>query len=318
MSRLPNALIADIGGTNARFALVSEQGEILLPETLSCADYAGPVEAVRAYLGDKEGVIPTRAVFAIAGPADQEDIAATNMAWHFSVNATRTQLGLERFSVINDFTAVALSLPHLQEQDRRQIGGGSPTPLAPIGVLGAGTGLGVSGLVHGSGGWATLAGEGGHTTLCGTNEREDKIIALLREKFGHASAERILSGPGLVNLYNALSTLDGRPPALQTPDQITRAATDKSCPLCQEALQIFFSMLGTMAGNLALTLGAFGGIYIAGGIVPRLLDSFAASDFRPSFERKGRLGVYVKKIPTFVVTHPYPAFLGLSHLVRKS
>ncbi len=240
------------------------------------------------------------------------------MTWHFSVSETRAQLGLEHFSVINDFTAVALSLPYLQEKDRSQVGGGSIRENAPIGVLGAGTGLGVSGLIHGMEGWTALAGEGGHISLCTTDERQDAVLSALRTAFGHVSAERVLSGPGLVNLYRALCFLNKKTPSLSTPDEITGAAINGTCLICKETLDIFFSMLGTTAGNLALTLGSFGGIYIAGGIVPRLLDQFKESSFRSSFENKGRLAPYLQKIPTFVVTHPYPAFLGLSHLVRKT
>lgn len=318
MTSSVHGLIADIGGTNSRFALISEQGDILSPATLPCADYSGPVDAVRSYMRRHDTISPAHAVFAIAGPVGRDDVAATNMAWRFSVEKTKEALGLQSFSVVNDLTAVALALPYLDVCDYRQIGGGRITPDAPVAVLGAGTGLGVSGLVHSPRGeWIPLTGEGGHTTLCVTNERQDRVVELMRRRFGHVSAERILSGPGLCNLYAALHALDGRDGADLSADQITRNAVAGTCAVCEETLHIFFSLLGTTAGNLALTLGAFGGVFISGGIVPRLLDACENSAFRKEFEGKGRMKLYLEKIPTFVVTHHYPAFLGLSRLVRK-
>lgn len=310
-------LIADIGGTNARFALVTPGAEPRHALVLPCVDFTGPDEAAQAYLQRvAPDVRPGRAAFAIAGPVGGDDIAMTNHVWRFSVEAVRRKLGLDGLEVVNDFTAVALSVPLLEPAHRVQVGGGDPVPTAPIAVLGPGTGLGVSALVPHPGGTVAVATEGGHATMPATDDRECQILGWLRGLYGHVSAERVLSGPGLQNLYMALCEVDGRPPEPLPPDAISTRALDGSCPICREALHTFFAMLGTVAGNLALSLGARGGVYVAGGIVPRMLDTFQRSPFRKRFEAKGRFRDYLAGIPTYVVTHPYPAFLGLAGLVR--
>jgi len=212
--------------------------------------------------------------------------------------------------VINDFTALALALPHLAPEHRLQVGRGTPTAGAALGVLGPGSGLGVSGLIPGGAGWIPLAGEGGHATMAPATDRESAVLDHMRRHFDHVSAERVLSGPGLVNLYNTLTVLDGVPSRGYTAAQITDPETGTADPLCSEATAMFCAMLGTMAGNLALTLGARGGIYIGGGIVPRLGQRIAQSPFRAHFEAKGRFSAYLAAIPTYVVSHPLPAFLG--------
>jgi glucokinase len=203
-----------------------------------------------------------------------------------------------------------LALPHLTPEHRLQVGGGIPAEGSPLGVLGPGSGLGVSGLIPAGRGWIALAGEGGHATMAPASDRESAVLDRMRRHFDHVSAERALSGPGLVNLYNTLSSLDGVPSRCYTAAQITDPEIGAADPVCAEATSLFCSMLGTMAGNLALTLGARGGIYIGGGIVPRLGQLFAESAFRARFEAKGRFSEYLAGIPTWVVTHPLPAFLG--------
>jgi glucokinase len=222
---------------------------------------------------------------------------------------------LDRLEVVNDFTANALALPRLGPRDRRQVGGGLPVAQTPIGVLGPGSGLGVSALVPAAGGWIPLASEGGHATMPAATDREDAVLSLMRHRFDHVSAERALSGPGLVNLYAALAELDGIPAAGYTPAQITDPAIGAADRRCREATEMFCAMLGTVAGNLAVTLGARGGIYIAGGIVPKLGPVFDMSPFRARFEAKGRFRDYLATIPTYVVTNPVPAFLGLVGLL---
>jgi len=235
----------------------------------------------------------------------------TNHPWSFSISALRSQLGFDRLEVINDFTALALALPRLTPQHRMQVGGGTPAAGAALGVLGPGSGLGVSGLIPvPAGGWIALAGEGGHATMAPVTDREGAVLDRMRRHFDHVSAERVLSGPGLVNIYNTLAALDGVPSRGYTAAQITDPETGAADPLCAEATELFCSMLGTMAGNLALTLGARGGVYVGGGIVPRLGKRFAQSPFRARFEAKGRFSPYLAAIPTYVVTHPLPAFLG--------
>lgn len=313
----PPGLIADIGGTNARFALVSPGEEPRHALVLPCAEFHGPVEAAEAYLNRiSPDERPQRAAFAIAAAVTGDVVEITNNRWCFSIAETERRLGVERLQVVNDFTAVALCVPLLQPSHRIPIGGGAAAPATPVGVLGPGTGLGVSALVPGTSGWHALATEGGHVTMAAVTERETRVLDWLRGLYDHVSAERLLSGPGLVNLYSALCEIDGKQPAPHTPDIVSANGLDGSCPVCAEAMAMFFAMLGTVAGNLALTVGARGGVFLAGGILPRMADTFRASAFRQRFEAKGRFRDYLAAIPTYLITHPYPAFLGLSGLVR--
>ncbi|MGQ9370720.1 glucokinase [Azospirillum sp. ST 5-10] len=316
MSDTASILVADIGGTNARFGLM-DGNTVRHSRVLSCADHPSPAAAAEAYLdavGAASGAArPRSAAFCIAGPVTGDRVALTNLPWAFSVAAVRAGLGLERLEVINDFTAVALSVRRLGPADRLQVGEGAPEAGAVVGVLGPGSGLGVSGLVPAAGGaWTALSGEGGHVTMAPVGDREGAVLAQLRKRFDHVSAERVLSGPGIVNLYEALSLLDGREPPPLTPAEVTAAALDGSNAHCVEAVEMFCAMLGTVAGNLALTLGARGGVFIAGGIVPRLGSFFVHSRFRKRFAAKGRMHDFLEPIPTYVVTHPLPAFLGLA------
>jgi glucokinase len=304
-------LVGDIGGTNARFGLVSPDGTLLHSRVLADADYAGIAEAIAAYLGDRGGLPrPRRGAIAIASPVAGDEVRMTNHPWVFSISGLRARLGFARLLVINDFTAQALALPHLKDGDRTVIGSGKAEAGSPIGVLGPGSGLGVSGLIPAGKKWLPLTGEGGHSTMCPYTDREGAVLSAMRRHFDHVSAERALSGPGVVNLYNALCEVDGVPAQQFTAAQITDEATAKEDSRCGEATEMFCAMLGTVAGYLALTLGARGGVYIGGGIVPRLGERFAASQFRERFEAKGRFQTYLAAIPTYVVTHQLPAFLG--------
>jgi glucokinase len=319
MSRSPPSspwLVGDIGGTNARFGLVEPDGALLHSSVLADADYAGLGEAIEAYLAGRGGLPrPRQAAIAVASPITGDAVRMTNHPWAFSISGLRAQLGFDRLEVINDFTAQALALPHLGPGDKLAVGGGEAQLHEPIGVLGPGSGLGVSGLIPAGRRWVPLSGEGGHATMAPVSERESAVLAVMRRHFDHVSAERVLSGPGLVNLYNALAEVDGARAAQFTAAQITDAANKDA--LCREATAMFCAMLGTVAGNLALTLGAKGGLYIGGGIVPRLGERFAASEFRERFEAKGRFRGYLAAIPTFVVTHKLPAFLGCAAKLRE-
>ena len=304
-------LVGDIGATNARFGLMSPAGAVLHSSTFAGADFATITDAIAAYLGQASSLPrPRIGCLAIAAPVSGDQIRMTNHPWSFSLAALRGQLGFERLEIINDFTAVALALPRLGPDDRMPVGGGMPIDGRPIAVLGPGSGLGASGLIPAGPRWSPLTGEGGHVTMAAVIARENGVLDWMRRHFDHVSAERCLSGPGLVNLYNALAALDGVPAAPYTAAQITDPATAARDPLCREATAMFCAMLGTVAGDLALTLGAQGGVYIAGGIMPRLGARFVESGFRARFEAKGRLSPYVAAIPTYVVTHPLPAFLG--------
>ncbi|CAA7627832.1 Glucokinase [Candidatus Terasakiella magnetica] len=310
------ALVADIGGTHVRFGLVTG-GEVQNPVVLRCADYEGPAAAARAYLAAQAAPHRVdRAAFAVASAITGDQVDLTNSPWRFSIEAVRRELGLGRFAVVNDFTAVALSVQHLAPEHLVGIGGGSASPGCPIAVLGPGTGLGVSALVPGQGGgWAALATEGGHVTMAAATERESQIIGWLRSRFDHVSAERVLSGQGLVNLYQAIAALSGRQAVFSTPDVITQRGLDGSCAISREAVETFFAMMGTVAGNLALSLGARGGVFIAGGILPRMAEAFRLSGFRGRFEAHGRFQPYLAAIPTSLIVHSLPAFIGLAGLV---
>jgi glucokinase len=311
--QLPAAtwLVGDVGATNARFGLVSPDGALLHSGNFACADFAGIGAAIAAYLATSGDLaMPRLGALAIAAPISGDEIQLTNNPWSFSLARLRDRLGFERLVAINDFTAVALAVPRLSVGDRMPVGGGAPVAGTPIAVLGPGSGLGVSGLIPAGPGWFPLAGEGGHATMAPGNEREYAVLELMRRRFDHVSAERCLSGPGLVNLYNSLAVLDCVPAAPYSAAQIIDLETGAKDPLCREATAMFCAMLGGFAGDLALTLGARGGVYIAGGIVPRLGARFADSAFRERFEAKGRMGALLAAIPSYVVTHKLPAFLG--------
>jgi glucokinase len=312
-------LIADIGGTNARFALIRPgSAQAVHPITLHCADFAGPAEAAEAYLRQAAPPSPPQlAAFAVASPVLGDLVELTNHAWRFSTADVRKRLNLERLDVVNDFTAIALAVPLLSTADKVAVGGGAPASGWPIAVLGPGTGLGVSSLIPVGTGWRVVPGEGGHTTMPAATEREAEVLAWLHRRCGHVSAERVLSGPGLVNLHQALAALAGSPADALPPAEVTRRALAGEA-LPHAALDMFFAMLGTVAGDLALTIGARGGVIIAGGIVPQVLSAFLASDFRSRFEDKGRFAAYLRPIPVHVAIHPYPAFLGLAGLVAPT
>jgi len=316
MSRtaIPPRMIADIGGTNARFALLDgmdRRDEVVL----ACADYPDLVSATEEYLrrvGAKANGRPLEAAIAIAGPVTGDIIRMTNHVWQFSAAHTRQQLQLRRLIVLNDFTALAMAVRHLKGSDLEQIGTGKAQPNAPIAVIGPGTGLGVSGLIPAGEHWIPLQGEGGHVTLSVMNERELAVLQQLQQRFSHVSAERVISGPGLVTLYDALCGVEGVMPEVLTPPEITKRAQEGTCRLCFETVSMFCALLGTMAGNLVLTLGALGGAYIGGGIAPGLGPMFTSSRFRDRFEDKGRFTDYVSRVPTYVIRAELPALLGLA------
>jgi len=307
-------LLIDLGGTNLRCALQRPGEEPLAQESVRCADWPGPCEAIAAYLRDC-GASVRRAAMCVAAPVTGDMVSMTNRGWSFSGEALRERLGLDELRLVNDFTAVAMSLPFLPPGSLAPIGGGRSVPGAAMGVLGPGTGLGVSGLVPVGGKFIALSSEGGHVTLPAIDEKEAAVISVLRRRMDHISAERLVSGFGLTNLHSALLELGGQPLSAGAPaEEITeraRAGDD----LARQALDLFFAFLGTVAGNLALTLGARGGIYIAGGIAQKLRPELEASRFRSRFETKGRYRDYLGAVPTWLVTEPVPAFRGLAAIL---
>lgn len=305
-------LIADIGGTNLRFAEV-ENGQITRSAGYNWPDPPSISAVAQAFM---QGATPRGVAIALAAPVTGDDgLAMPNrlhngQPWGFSQAKLKQELGCADLMILNDFTAVAAALPHLTPADYEQIGGGTPSATAPKGVLGAGTGLGVSGVVPFGSQFFPLTAEGGHVTMAASNDREEVVLRQLRKTFGHVSAERVLSGMGLQNLYTALCQVDGHPVESLSPADVTTRG-QAGDPVCAEALGMFCAMMGTAASDVALTLGARGGVYIAGGIVPRILETFRKSAFRDRFCDKGRYRDYMNDIPTYVVTHPNPAYVGL-------
>ena len=318
-SEIGPALIGDIGATNARFAVVHADGEKTRARVYALNDYASLADAIDAYLQEEAPPVrPEQAVLAVASPITGDQVTLTNHAWTFSVEGLRRHMRLKRLRVVNDFAAHAAAIPQLGERDCVQVGSGAPTDGAPIGVIGPGTGLGVGALVPTAGGMVAIAGQGGHATMMPATAQESAILDLMRKRYDHVSAERILSGPGLINLYNAICELAHSPAGPFSPAQITSPRTWSKDPHTREAVAMFCAMLGTIAGNLALTLGARGGIYIAGGIVPRVPRFLAQSEFRRRFEAKGRLRAYLAGIPTYLIMRPLPALLGAEVLLQDS
>lgn len=307
-------LLGDIGGTNARWAWQPEAGA--LPhdvQVFPCRANASILDSANHYLAATGHTRPIAAAIGIATTINGDQVQMLNHSWSFSIAQFEAALGVQHCLVMNDFTALAMSLPALTASDVRVIGGGHALAKAPIALLGPGTGLGVSGLIADHRGrFTALSGEGGHVSLAAADEFEAALITLLQKQFGHASAERALSGPGLVNLYEALCKLEGIPARALTPAGVSQAAIAKTDAECERAVQVFASLLGSVAGNLALTLGATGGLYVGGGVVPQLGAAFDADLFRSRFEAKGRFESYLSAIPTAIITAANPALIGAS------
>ena len=305
-------LLADIGGTYARFALEVAPGVFEHKLSMRCAEHADFHAAVTAYLsGLPAGQIKHCAV-AIANPVAGDLVRMTNYHWQFSIEEMRERLRFDNLVVVNDFTALAMSLPGLLPQQRRQVGGGAPVSRSVHGLIGAGSGLGVSGLIPAEHGWIALGTEGGHASFSPHDEREIHILRYAWRHLVHVSFERLLSGPGIELIYRALADRVGAADQKLSAPQITQRALEAHDPLCLEVIDAFCAILGTAAANLAVTQGAFGGIYIGGGIVPRLGTYFDGSGFRERFEDKGRFSDYMKGIPTYVITAEDATFMGAS------
>ena len=307
------SLIADIGGPNARFALVENNSiKAIEPKSYPCADYPTIVEAIRAYLESVDLERPERAAIAIATPVTSDRIRMTNHTWDFSIKEVSDALGFNQLKVLNDYTALALALSQLTDEHYVKIGGGEQQPAQVKAVLGPGTGLGVSGAVPVNNSWVPLEGEGGHVTYGALNDEETKVIQLIQQKIDHVSAEVLVSGPGLSLIYQVLSELQGNNNQVLKPHEVTHKALDQADPIAIQALSMLCGVLGTVAGNLALTLGARGGVFIGGGVIPGVVNFFEQSSFRERFEDHGRFTQYLSEIPTYVINSAYPALIGAS------
>ena len=310
-------LLGDVGGTNARFGWqASAHTGIEHVLVLPCAAYDTLEAAIRTYLELKNLPMPRVGALGIANPITGDVIRMTNHHWSFSISDMQRSLGLAQLKIINDFTALALALPSIPPENLVQVGGTVAQAFAPKALIGAGTGLGVSGLLptDANDHWVAIAGEGGHVTLAAQNDTEYRVIELIRQRYGHVSAERVLSGQGLVDLYLAMRQLQGHPPKeVTSAADITHLALKNKDPLALQSLQMFAGFLGSVSGDLALTLGALGGVYLGGGVVPRWLGWFESSVFRERFEAKGRFREYLKDIPVYVINAAEsPALLGAS------
>ncbi|MDM5181970.1 glucokinase [Massilia sp. DJPM01] len=310
-------LLADIGATHARFALQTAPGVFRSVRVLKCDDFEGIVALLRFYLADHAGMLLNHAALAVANPVNGDQVRMTNRAWEFSTDAVRRELGLHTLLIVNDFTALAMALPGLRPDDLMKVGPGKAAGNAVIGVLGPGTGLGVSGVIPTVDGFVTLGSEGGHVNFAPADEREFAILQFAWKEWAHVSNERLISGPGMEIIYRALAQRNGITAAARASPEIIAAAIDDRDPLCLEVIDCFCGMLGGAAANLAVTLGAFGGIFIGGGIVPRMGELFASSPFRSRFEAKGRFSSYLADIPTYVITTPNPAFHGVATILSE-
>ncbi|MGH8677986.1 MAG: glucokinase [Burkholderiales bacterium] len=312
-------LVGDIGGTNARFALVPDTSpQPQCEKSVRCADFEGLEPAIRNYLAENGNPAVRDAALDVATGITGDFVRLTNGPWGFSIEQTRQALGLDRLIVINDFTALALSVPALPARALHKVGRGEPVADIAIAVIGPGTGLGVSGLIRTGKRWVALQGEGGHVAFSPATEREIGVLRWLQQRYDPVSAERLVSGMGLENLFQALSSMDGVQARSLQPSQITEAALAGTDQHCKEALDMFCAILGTTASDLVLTLGARSGCYIGGGIVPRLGEYFDRSPFRSRFERKGRFTSYVAAVPTYVILAKNPALLGLATLFQTA
>ena len=314
-------LLGDVGGTNARFGWQSNaHSGIEHVLVLPCAAHETLEAAIRTYLELKSLPMPRAGALGIANPITGDVIRMTNHHWSFSISEMQRSLGLQQLNVINDFTALALALPSIAKDNLVQVGGTVAEAYAPKALIGAGTGLGVSGLMptDANDHWVAIAGEGGHVTLAAQTESEYRVIELIRQRYGHVSAERVLSGQGLVDLYLALRQMQKQQPVdVAGAAEITAWALQNKDPLALQSIDMFAGFLGSVTGDLALTLGARGGVYLGGGIVPRWLGWFETSQFRERFEAKGRFKAYLKDIPVWVINAvESPALLGAARSLQ--
>lgn len=313
------AIVADIGGTNARFSRVALDTLALDQVAVyPCADFASLADALRHYQQQQQLTDIADVAIAIACPVNGDEVRMTNFHWQFSINAMQQQLKLNTLLVMNDFTAVAMCLPALADDQKIQIGGQPAVSGKPMAVLGAGTGLGVAHLIPVADKYLPLPGEGGHVDWAPQNEQEWFIQRQLAAQYGHVSPERLLSGPGLEAIYQALAAYQQMARPALSAGEIGQHALSDSCALAKAAVQQFYASLGSVAGDLALTLSTFGGVYVAGGIVPKLLPLLGSSEFRARFEAKGRFTDFNRQIPIFIVTAEQPGLLGAAVYLKQT
>lgn len=317
-------LVADIGGSNARFGWVAgPESDIAHVSTLAVNEFATPIAASECYLTRLQALLgvsyqaPRCAAFAVATAVAQDHISFTNSHWGFSRTAVQSALALDTFLVLNDFEALALSLPRLKPHQIRAHGA-LPEHNGTLAVIGPGTGLGVGSVIETRHGWVAIPGEGGHATLAATDDFESALLTHVRKEFPHISAERLLSGIGMPVLYRAVAHLMQVAPLELTTEAIVERGLQDTDIICRKTLDVFCALLGSFSGSVALIVGARAGVYIGGGIVPRLGDFFFKSRFREKFEAKGRLDGYLSSIPTALITDTLAALSGAALAIEQS
>ena len=311
-------LVADIGGTNLRIGQVPEEGATKDLVVYQCQDYTSLEQIIAEYIEaySLKGA-KINACFAVACPVDKDLIELTNLPWKFSQAALAEEFGFSKLLMINDYTAIAHAVPHLSAEQKVKIGGGEPVENYPISICGPGTGLGVANVFPANGQWVSVGGEGGHVDFAPIDEQEARIFQHLSQKYQHVSYEQLLSGLGIEQIFEAICVIENIEPVVYSAKDISSKALAKECRYCEQALMQFCRTLGSFAGNLALTMSSFGGVYIAGGIVPRFIEYLKTSDFRTRFEEKGRFTRFNQAIPTYVITESQPGILGASAYLRQ-
>lgn len=314
-------IVADIGGTNLRVGLVEPDGSVVNLELFQCEKFSSLKSVLELYLSNQNidsTANKINACLAIACPVDQDLINMTNLPWSFSKAELKAQLNLNQLYMINDYTAIAWSINSLSDSQKVKIGGGEPVPYTPIAICGPGTGLGVANVIWGNDQWISVGGEGGHVDFAPVDDTEIEILKYLQTKYPRVSYEQVLSGLGIEQIYQAICSINNVQAQNYQAKDISGKALDNSCPLCLKALEQFCKILGSFAGNLALTTSAFGGVYIAGGIVPRFIEFFENSDFRERFIAKNPFTQFNSNIPTYVITEAQPGILGASaYLIQQ-
>ena len=310
-------LIGDIGGTNARFAiLVDSNAEPKTFPVVQTADFATIDEAIQSAILDRTSIIPQSAVLAVAGPVEGDEIDLTNCDWVVRPRKMMETMGFSDIIVINDFEAQALAVVALDDENLEMVCPGRSEATGSRVVLGPGTGLGMAGLVHAQHTWFPVPGEGGHVDMGPRSERDLEIFPHLERIEGRVAAEQILCGRGMVNLYRAINAADGKKPVHETPAEISSAGLDGSDPVAVETLDLFVTYLGRLAGDMALIFMARGGVYLSGGIAQKIVPTLKNGHFRAAFEDKAPHGALVKDIPVYVITHPKAALVGLAAYAR--
>lgn len=311
-------LVADIGGTNMRIAQTTGINQIQDIRQYKVTEFASPEETLNTYIEALGISNVTEVCLAIACPITSDQVSMTNHTWSFSIEQTKKSMGLKNLFVINDFTAIALSVPYLSNEQKIQLGGSHPVANKPIAVCGAGTGLGVAHVINVDNKWIPLPGEGGHVSFAPNSQAEINVLTFLENELGHVSAERLLSGQGIANIYRALADQQTQAPKQLEPAEITAKAISGDCDICKQTLDIFCHAMGSFAGNLALNLNTQSGVYIAGGVIPRFIDYIKQSGFRACFENKGRFKTLNQKIPVFIVTENQPGLLGAAAYLAQN